>query len=474
MNTKASKSRNVKALRRMVANLEKKTETRLKNAVCDVIDLGGFSLAVLLEKLSSLTVPVQMVAARKIEDFLYFHPEKGAKLFDRLLAAMRDVDVTCRPFLLAALADVVSHVEADHMTIGKLAPDALDALDSDMDFVRMGRAVELVVKATGITGIPAIIRLMIKSTSRLDDYANYQFIETALMALKRLGGEPVIRLLINPASDEAIRQLRMEWRSMDQQLLQDTLAALRQVDADFAQVMLKVIDLSDFNLPFAAMIREGISHSDKWVRHAAVASMKKASEAVSPEALARMLNDDSSEVRLMAVTSLGGFAREQTGVTLEELAARQGESLEIRLNALYALFSQKNLPALENLVTSVDNFNLAVNAQGLASLLMPREEGAKNMLKTFVSVKSELVTEAGYYLLEILEPEDIEILISAHASAANEVQRERLIDFLRLFVAKKAGPRFDQARARLSVAEQKALDLLSPPKAPLKAKLQSS
>ena len=474
MNTKVKESRNVGALRRMVAQLEKTPEKRLTRAVCDIIDLGGYSLAVLLSRLSSLTIPVQTVAARKIEDFLYFHPEKGAKLFDRLLTAMREVDVVCRPFLLAALADVVSHVEADHLTIGKLAPDALDALDSNMDFARMGRAVELVAKATGVTGIPAIIRLMIKSADRLDDYANYQFIETSLMALKRLGGEPVIRLLVNPSSADAIRQLRMEWRSMDQQLLQDTLAALQQVDAGFAQIMLKVIDLSDFNLPFAAMIREGISHSDKWVRQAAVASMQKASEAISPEALARMLNDDSGEVRLMAVTSLGGFSKEQTGKTLEELAARQGESLEIRLNALYALFAQKNLAALENLMQSADNLKLAVNAQGLAAMLMPREAGVRSMLKAFINVKTELLTEAGHYLLELLEPEDIEILITAHAAAANEVQRERLIDFLRQFVAKKAGPRFDQARARLSEAEQKALDLLSPLQQPLKAKAKHS
>jgi hypothetical protein len=470
MNKKVKKSHSVAELRQMVAQLETVPEKRLLDAVCDIIDLGGYSLAVLLEKLSTLTVPVQHVAARKIEDFLYFHPEKGAKLFDRLLVAMRDVDISCRPCLLAALADVSGCLEMDHLTMGKLAPDALDALDSNMDFARMAKAVELVVKASGVAGIPSIIRLMIKSSEKLDSYANYQFIETSLMALKRLGGEPVIRLLINPASADAIRQLRMEWRSVDQQLLQNTLSALRQVDAGFAQVMLKVIDLSDFNLPFAAMIKEGISHNDKWVRQAAAASMQKASETLSPEAVTRMLNDESAEVRLMAVTSLGGFTQEQTGAMLEELAARQGDSLEIRLNALYALFAQKNRAALENLAgSSSDNLRIAVNAQGLAALLMPREEGAKRMLRAFVDTVSDLVLEAGHYLLEILEPEDVEILIVAHASAVNETQRERLIDFLRVFVVKKAGPRLDHARSRLSEAEQKALAILAPAQTPMLA-----
>ncbi|EKD81408.1 MAG: hypothetical protein ACD_39C01824G0001 [uncultured bacterium] len=464
MNTKVKKSRNVAALRRMVEKLEKIPEKRLAGAVCDIIDQGGYSLAVLLEKIGSLTVPVQTAVSRKIEDFLYFHPEKGAKVFNRLLVAMRDADISCRPSLLAALADVSGCMEVDHLTLGKLAPDALDALDSNMDFARMGKAVELIVKASGVSGIPSIIRLMIKSSERLDDYAHYQFIETALMALKRLGGEPVIRLLVNPSSADAIRQLRMEWRSIDQQLLQDTMAALQQVNADFAQIMLKVIDLSDFNLPFAAMIKEGMSHNDKWVRQAAAASMQKATETLSPEAIARMLNDESAEVRLMAVTSLGGFSIEQTGKMLEELAARQADSLEIRLNALYALFAQKNRAALEKIAGNDDNLKIALNAQGLAALLMPRDAGVRAMLKAFIGTRSELVLEAGHYLLEMLEPEDIEILISAHAAAASETQRERLIDFLRLFIDKKAGPRLDQARARLSEAEQKALEILSPAK----------
>ncbi len=462
MNTKPTRSHNVRALRRMVEQLEKKPQKRLEDAVCDIIDIGGFSLAVLLEKLPTLTVPVQTAIAHKIEDFLFFHPEKGAKLFGRLQSAMRDADISCRPSLLAALADVSGAADFDHLTIGQLAPDALDALDSSMDFARMSKAVELVAKASGVSGIPSIIKLVIKSSEKLDEYSNYQFVETALMALKRLGGEPIIRLLINPSSADAVRQLRMEWRSMDQALLQETLAALQSADADFAQIMLKVIDLSDFNLPFAAMIKEGVSHSDKWVRQAAAASMQKAAEALSPEAIARMLNDESSEVRLMAATSLGGFSREQTGSTLEELAVRQSESLEIRLNALYALFAQKNRAALEGLVSSADNFRIAVNAQGLASLLMPKDEGARSMLRALVEVKSELLLEVTHYLFEILESEDIEILIDAHSTAANETQRERLIDFMRLFVVKKAGPRLDQARSRLSEAERKALDVFAP------------
>jgi len=302
---------------------------------------------------------------------------------------------------------------------------------------------------------------MTKSIGGLDNFQNYQFVETSLLALKRLGGEPVIRLLINPSSETAIRQLRLEWRGQNEKLLNETFSVLQRLDADFAQVMLKVVDLSDFNLPFIAMINEGVGHSDKWVRQTAVASMQKASEALSPEVLSRMLNDSASEVRLMAATSLGGFSVEQTGSVLEELASRPGESREIRLNALYALFAQKNLAALKNIASQPDSMQIAINAQGLASLLMPHEDGLKSQLSVYCLAKSELLGEAGHYLMELAEPEDIEYLIKAH-SAGNATQRERMIDFIRQFIDKKAGPRLEVAIGRLAEPEQKALRLLMP------------
>jgi len=73
-----------------------------------------------------------------------------------------------------------------------------------------------------------------------------------------------------------------------------------------------------------------------------------------------------------------------------------------------------------------------------------------------------MLTEATHYLLEILEPEDIKMLIDAHSSATNETHRERLIDIMRLFVDRKAGPRLDLARTHLSEAERKALEVLAP------------
>ena len=63
--------------------------------------------------------------------------------------------------------------------------------------------------------------------------------------------------------------------------------------------------------------------------------------------------------------------------------------------------------------------------------------------------------------MELAEPEDIEYLIKAH-STGNATQRERMIDFIRQFVDKKAGPRLNVAIGRLAEPEQKALRLLMP------------
>lgn len=454
-------TRDTTALRQLVQNLVEIPGRRLTDAICDIIDAGGYSVAVLLDMLPSLPAPLQLQIAKKLEDFFYFHPENGAKLFKRMRRAIEKADHGCQAHLLAAMADIAEKIDDNELEISRMGEQALAVLESDADLARISRAIEVVVKAAVYRAIPSIIKLMIRSISALDKYQNYQFVETALMALKRLGGEPLIRLLVNPTSDSAIRQLRLEWRTMDQELLNDTLTVLQKLDSDFAQVMLKVIDLSDFNLPFIAMVNEGVTHSDKWVRQAAVASMQKASEALSPEILSRMLNDTASEVRLMAATSLGGFAKEQTGAILEELASRQGEALDIRLNALYALYAQKNTTALQNLAAQPDSLKIAVNAQGLAALLMPHDEGLKAILAAYSLARPELLPEAGHYLMELSEPEDIGNLISWHA-AGNETQRERIIDFIRQFIEKKAGPRLEVAIKKLSEPEQKAIKLFMP------------
>ena len=454
-------ARDVARLRDMIHELRQISGRKLNNAVCDIIDLGGYSLAVLLDELPGLPVELQQQIVKKLEDFFYFHPESGVKLFRRLKNALARSDQSCRAGLLSAMADISEQVDDRDFAVSELGEQALAVLESDVDPGRLAKAIEILVKASEYTCIPVVIKLMIKTTGALDKFQNYQFIETALLALKRLGGESLIRLLINPSSDAAIRQLRLEWRHMNEGLLNETFSILQKLDTDFAQIMLKVVDLSDFNLPFIAMIDEGVRHGDKWVRQTAVSSMQKAAEALNPEEIARLLNDSASEVRLMAATSLGGFSAEQTGAILEELAARQGESREIRLNALYALFAQKNLAALKNLSVQPDSLQIAVNAQGLATLLMPHEEGLKTMLVTYGQVKSEFVADAGHYLMELVEPEDIEVLVKSH-SAGNETQRERLIEFIRQFIDKKAGPRLEVAMKKLADAEQKALKLLMP------------
>ena len=459
---KVVEARDVKALRRLALNLVSVPEKKIDDAICDIIDIGGFSVAALLEKLPELPADTRHRVVRKLEDFFYFHPERGIRLFARIKKAIAAADPVCKPILVAILADISEKIDDNDLEISRMGDDALGVLYSDSDLLRKSKAIEILVKASSYAGIPRIIELMLDSTKSLDSYQNYHFMETSIMALKRLGGESLLRLLINPQSDTAMKQLRIEWRTMDSKLLAETLSMLQRLDADFAQVMLKVIDLSDFNLPFIAMVNEGVAHSDKWVRQAAVASMQKASEALSPEILSRMLNDSAAEVRLMAATSLGGFSKEQTGEILEELASRQGESLEIRLNALYALYSQKNIEALKNLAIQPDNFKTAINAQGLASLLMPHEDGIKTMLSAYCASRSEFAAEAGHYLMELLEPEDIKFLIESHASAGSETQRERILEVIACFIDKKNGPRLDVALGKLSDAERKALKLLSP------------
>ncbi|MDD2624719.1 MAG: HEAT repeat domain-containing protein [Candidatus Riflebacteria bacterium] len=455
------------ALKRAVKRLEKVSEKKLNDAICDIIDLGGYSVAVLLESLKGFNAELQLAIVKKIEDFLYFHPDKGVKVFDRIKKVLPEVNEVCRGHLLAALSDISETMEGGEDALATLADDAAKLLSSGSDLMRASKAIDIAVKAGKRDIIPDIIKLMIESVSRTDNYQNYQFIETSLLALKRLGGEPLLRLLINHESESALRQIRLEWRNKYDALLVDVIKSLDTADSDFAQVLLKIIDLSEFNLPFSAMISEGLSHPDKWVRQSAASSMQKAGDGLEPESLSRLLSDEASEVRLMAVTSLGGFDVAKTGVILEDLALRASESFDVRLNALYALYSQKNLDSLVAVYKQCDNDRVYVNAIGLASLLMPHSGGVSTLIDVYTKLKEEMLPEALHYVLELFEPEDLSMLASAHSTVSGDA-RERVIELIKVFAEKKSGDRLNLALQRLNDAERSALKLLIGDKAQIK------
>ena len=451
-------------VRQMIADLENIEENRLNDAVCDIIDIGSKPIVMLIEALPDMSEEVGGIVVQKLEDFFYFHPEKGEKVVERLKKSVREAPERYRAGLLSALSDILEAIDESGETISTMGEEAMSVLCSNTDITRIGKAIEILIRAEKYDSIPHIIKLMTKSTNKLDKFEYYQFIETSLLALKRLGGEAVLRLLVNPLSDSAIKQLRIEWRTKEQKLLDDTLIALQKLDSDFAQVMIKVVDLSEFNLPFAAMLNEGIKHSDKWVRQAAVEAMSKTSENMTPEALSRMLSDPAPEVRLMATTSLGAFDKKQTGDLLLDLAGREEESIDIRLNALYALYAQGNLAALQQLAAKKENEKITVNAEGLAALLMPHEQGLHKMLDVYMATKESLLPEAAHYLSELTVPEDIGVMVAAH-SKGNEEQRDKMIRFLKAFVENNDGPKLEAAmKAQLNEAERSALKRMIPEK----------
>ncbi len=446
-----------KTLRQMVADLEKVEDEQLTDAVCDIIDIGNKPIVLLIDGLHNMSERVGATVVQKLEDFFYFHPEKGEKVVETLKKSVKNAPELYRAGLLSALSDILEAVDETGETISDMSEEAMAVLLSNADITRIGKAIDILVRAEEYNSIPHIINLMMKNTDRLDKFENYQFIENSLLALKRLGGEAVLRLLVNPISDSAIKQLRIEWRTKEKKLLDDTLIALQKLDSDFAQVMIKVVDLSEFNLPFAAMLNEGIKHSDKWVRQTAVEAMRKTSEEMTPEALSRMLADPAPEVRLMAITSLGAFDKSQTGDLLLDLASREDESIDIRLNALYALYSQGNLTALQQIGAKDGNIKIQINAKGLASLLMPHESGLHNILEVYTSVDEAYLPEVAHYLSEISVPEDIGVMVSYH-SKGNEEQRDKMIRFLKAFMEKNDGPKLEAAmKAQLNEAERNAL-----------------
>lgn len=461
MNNEIELRKDVRKLRKKVSKLKRCKAKNIEKAICDIIDIGGYSLAVLLEKIDSLPVDVQLKAARKIEDFLYFHPENGKKVFNRLKQALKKCSKDCVPHLLSAAVDTSRELPFNEMSIDELATYAEYVLKSDVDYMRASRAVEVLLKSKNQHNAPLIIRKMIGSLENVDDIAGYHFVETSLLALKKLGGELLLRVLVNPDSSAAAKELRVSHNHMDSQIFDKCIGEVKKAQSDFAQILLKIIDLSEFNLPFITMIKEGLEHHDKWVRQAAAASMEKASSALNPDKIGQMLNDPAPEVRLMAVSSLGGYSIEQTGEALVRLAQQDGETDELRLNAVFSLFSQKNMAGLKTVANS-DNPKVAIHSKGLLALLQPCDESLESMLNDFCCVSEKLLNDITHYLMEMTEPEDLPKIVQFNNAIKKSTHRERFLKLISSFISNKAGPRLDKAKQKLADSDMKAIELIIP------------
>ncbi|MGM0599723.1 MAG: HEAT repeat domain-containing protein [Candidatus Rifleibacteriota bacterium] len=448
-------------LNKKIKKLNRMPVKKIKESVCDIIDLKGFGLALLLRKLPEFSPKRQYKIARKIEDFLYFHPADGAKLLNRLRVVCRKCDKQSLPLLLAAYVDVWSQAGKNEAELLTMQDKAYEVLKTNADLTRKGKATEIIGKSDDKRFLKIIIKNMIKASKKVGDFSGYHFIENSLLVVKKLGGETVLRLLINPNSDNIIKKMRIEWSPSDANVMNSLIRISHDLTDDFAQTLLKVVDLSDFNLPFASMIQEGLDHPDKWVRQTAAASMEKISKSVNPELLKKMLGDSSPEVRLMAISSLGGFSREQTGELLETLARESGDTAGMRLNALYALHAQKNLPALERLTDSPDSI-IALNAMGLAALLSSsRRESLEKLLDVYLGLKPDRGIELQRYLLELAEPEDLRSLIALHKTSESSLAKENCVELIKLFMIKKSGPRLEKVKTDLPESERKAVELLA-------------
>jgi hypothetical protein len=452
----------IRRLRRHIRRFSKLPERRLDHAICDVIDRRGYALAALLRELPRLPLPVQKRVAMRVEDVLFFHPHRGVKVFSRLVGAVVHADPSVRLHLIAAVADVLGKTRRHLSVPHQVALIALDVLQANTDAMRRSKAVEILSHTGHVAGIPAIVRLLIDGVEQIGVYEQFHFTETALFALKRLGGEGLLRLLINPQSTDALQQFRMEWRNRSPEGAQALLALLRKQDDHFAQMLLKVIDLAEFSVPFAAMVTEGLQHGEKWIRQAATASLVRITDKHGLEHLQRMLRDPSLEVRMMAVNSMGGFEAAQTGKALYQIAGNEGEHADCRMNALYSLFSQKNRGMLERLGRESGG-SVAVNAKGLGCLLMPREDGLEVLIGLIGNTPLALAHELHHYLMEISRPEDLKKLVGLFGNLPPGHHRESFLTFLTAFLHNKSGAALDRYVCELSPSERAAVLALRAP-----------
>lgn len=448
-----------KDIARKIGRLRKVPASKLDNAICDIIDLRGYALAVVLKKLPNLPAGLQKQISIRIEDLIFFHPSRGERVYQRLLKAVTLCAGDCRCHLIAAISDVLEKTKKNLPVPREICEIARSLLITDVDSMRKGKAVEILSMAEVVSSVPGILVALIENVEKIENYENFCFTETALFALKKLGGEGLLRLLVNPQSAHALAEFRVEWRNRSPESAQEILKILRQQDEDFVQKILKVIDLSEFGLPFISMISEGLGHSDKWVRHNATASLARIVDGKGLKHLRRMLKDPALEVRMIAINSLGNFPIAMSGKILTEIAQNEGENADSRMNALYSLFSQKNLNALEKIGKATTG-SMSMNAQGLEALLRPKDEALERLLLLLEKTPVALMHELFHYLMEVSRPEDLKHFVRLHSKLSSQMHRDSFLTFISAFLTNKAGVTLDRAMNELSPAEQVALKAL--------------
>ncbi|MBF0407355.1 MAG: HEAT repeat domain-containing protein [Candidatus Riflebacteria bacterium] len=434
----------------------------LSEQICDIIELKGLSVSMLLHFLPTLPELVQKEISRKLEDYFYFHPENGKKLIPRLITTIEKSHQSCHAHLLCTIADIFAATDRKKGLPDSLQKFARNILNTnDTDYVRKAKAIEVLTECNTYSCIPQLIESLGQPLKAIDKFENFQFIEAILFALKNLGGDGILRLIMNPFSTEGNSQLQSKSAGKSKVEVEEVQDALKELSQDERHILLKVIDLSEFGLPFLPMVQEALASQDKWIRQTAVNSLSTIKQKNSLERIFQMMNDPAPEVRLIAVTALGNFSADETGEHLKTIAFSESETPEIRMNALYALFNQKNSAALENLWQSPAK-DISLNAIGLFAMLMPKSDGIKLLLEKFDEHTADAADILFHYLLDISLPDDLAEFSTIYSKLNAGEKRNQFFEFLHRFVEKQAGPNLNAAIEKLPPAERTAISILIP------------
>ncbi len=460
-------NRNVPLLRRRFRRLARVRGARLTRDIGDFIDLRGFAMPVLLTDLHRLPVEVQRVVAGVLEDYFFFHPDRGIRHFPRLLACATQLDASVRRHLIPAIADVAARGGtrlAGTERLGDAARVLLEAADTDL--LRQAKAIEVLAGTDDPSHLPAVLAALARATDAIDSYEGFSLAETALFAVKRLGGEATLCLLINAESSAARQLLRLHFgEQRTATIVAPVLAALSRFDENRAQLLLKFIELAEYPTPFFAMVQEGLNHSSKWIRQTASATAARLGKSIELTRLFELLEDPAPEVRLMAASSLGHIDRPEVVTRLTAMAQAPHETREIRLNALYSLHQLRKEEALAELAASPIP-EVARPALGLASLLKERKQGLTELLAALPDADDRAVADLIHYVAEMARADDLPRLLAASDGLAPS-GRLVFTEFLGRFLHTHAGPLLDKTLAGLPSTQRSALEPLLPRRGPL-------
>ncbi|NLM17122.1 MAG: HEAT repeat domain-containing protein [Candidatus Riflebacteria bacterium] len=396
--------KNKELLAKALKDAEKLNKKSARTFITNFIDLGGYSVAVLLDSLHLMPSHMRKYALENLSYFFLYGGSHTKKLLKRLIIAIKRSKPYYRPQVLAMLADLLfrSQFECSDKRALRIANSLSSEIESQFrKSTKLSQAaapLAFAYRAELEFLLPHMLKALNNSLSQESSFSEYLFIEDAITGIQNIGGKELLKFLANPTSKQALVHLKMAWRNRDPDLLKKILRIAKQLSEDFPKALVSFASQSEMAVSFYPFLTEAAESEEPEVASMAKKALQKDMES-NFSMLASCLNEESPEARIVAINSMSGFPKELSGELLTAVAGNIKEPFSVRVAAIEALYYQKNANAIEKILTLPEiPPQIKSRAKVYHAMAKPRKSAIKTLTKYYLNSPKNEADDLEFYL----------------------------------------------------------------------------